>query len=103
MFTASAIMLLAERGKLQLDDQVSKHLTWFSSNVDNLVGKITIRQLLSHTSGLIRDGDNSDFWNNQIEFPTIEELKNYIQDARLVLKPNEHFKYSNYGYSYLGA
>jgi CubicO group peptidase (beta-lactamase class C family) len=49
-FTGYAIVLLARQGKLQLDDDVRKYLSWFP----DLKEKITIRHLLNHTSG-IRD------------------------------------------------
>ena len=49
-FTAFSIVLLAKQGKLQLDDDIHKYLTWFP----DLKSTITIRQLLNHTSG-IRD------------------------------------------------
>ena len=49
-FTAYAIVLLAQQGKLKLDDDVRKYLSWFP----DLKEKITIRHLLNHTSG-IRD------------------------------------------------
>jgi CubicO group peptidase (beta-lactamase class C family) len=49
-FTAFSIVLLAKQGKLNLDDDIHKYLTWFP----DLKQKITIRNLLNHTSG-IRD------------------------------------------------
>ena len=49
-FTAYSIVLLAKQGKLQLDDDIHKYLSWFP----DLKEKITIRNLLNHTSG-IRD------------------------------------------------
>src|SRR5262245_50828320 len=49
-FTAYAIVLLARQGKLQLDDDIHKYLPWFP----DLKEKITIRNILNHTSG-IRD------------------------------------------------
>src|ERR1700726_4383276 len=49
-FTAYAIVLLANQGKLSLDDDIRKYLSWFP----DLKVKITIRNLLNHTSG-IRD------------------------------------------------
>ncbi len=49
-FTAYAIVLLANQGKLNLDDDISKYLSWFPE----LKEKITIRNLLNHTSG-VRD------------------------------------------------
>ncbi len=49
-FTAYSILLLEKRGNLSLDDDIHKYLTWFP----DLKERITIRNLLNHTSG-IRD------------------------------------------------
>ena len=49
-FTAYSVLLLANAGRLSLDDDIRKYLTWFP----DLGQKITIRQLMNHTSG-IRD------------------------------------------------
>ena len=54
-FTATAVMLLRDRGKLRLDDPVSAHLPWFTYKNRHTDGPVvTIRQLLTHTSGLPR-------------------------------------------------
>ena len=56
LFTTTAIMQLRDEGKLQLDDPVNKHLPWFA--VQNRFADapvITIRHLLTHTSGLPRE------------------------------------------------
>lgn len=102
MFTATAIMLLVEDGVLQLDEPVSKYLSWFKSTIDPDVATITIRQLLSHSSGLIRDGENTEYWEIEDKFHNEQQLKAYIGKSKLFFPPNDIFKYSNYGYSYLG-
>ncbi len=51
-FTAIATMQLVEQGKINLDDLVKKHLTWFETNNKNISDKITVRHLLNQTSGL---------------------------------------------------
>lgn len=101
-FTATAIMQLVESGKLGLDDSVSMHLTWFKSHKDKRVSEITVRQLLNHTAGVIRDGLDSDYWQLLRDFPDAKELKEYINEAALFYDSDEIFKYSNYGYGYLG-
>lgn len=102
MFTATALMQLQLDGKLKFDDTVSKHLTWFTSSNDERIAKLTIRQLLNQTTGLIRDGEDADYWQQTNPFPDEVELKDYIQTAELFYKPDEIFKYSNFGFSYLG-
>lgn len=57
MFTAVAILQLQEQGKIKLDDTVSTYLPWFTEKNKNTdLSAITIRQLLSHQSGIFRDG-----------------------------------------------
>jgi CubicO group peptidase (beta-lactamase class C family) len=82
--SAAAIMTLVDEGKLSLDDPVSKHLPKFSGEK----GRITVRQLLSHTSGLppqaaaIRDFSI-----------TLEEAVDQIARLWLVAEPGAEFRY----------
>jgi CubicO group peptidase (beta-lactamase class C family) len=94
MFTATAVMQLVEQGRLRLDDSVGAHLPW-------LTQQLTVRQLLNHTSGTIRDGVDADHWLTQKPFPTRDELRAIAAQGR-VLEPNQRFKYSNIGYGLLG-
>jgi D-alanyl-D-alanine carboxypeptidase len=91
-FTATAIMLLALRGQLRLDDRVADHVDWLQTDV-------TVRQLLNHVGGITRDGAESLFWQLEKPFPDLAELQQLFE---VVLQPNEQFKYSNIGYSLLG-
>jgi len=102
VFTSTAIMQLFEADKIGLDDKVSKYLNWFNSSKDTRVANITIRQLLNHTSGIIRDGVDANYWQLLRDFPATKELKDYISDCKLIYDGDEVFKYSNYGYGYLG-
>lgn len=101
-FTATALMQLKERGRLQLDDPVSRHLAWFRSSNDERVGELTLRQLMNHSAGLIRDGDEADYWQLAGHFPDSRELREYAATSSLVYDADEQFKYSNFGYGYLG-
>src|SRR5690606_15345377 len=98
-FTAVAVMQLAERGLLRLDDEAGTHVPEI---VNSDMAGVTVRELLAHGSGMIRDGDNCDFWDVSRPFPDRDELIRTITDHGKVLEPNEHFKYSNIGYSLLG-
>ncbi len=91
-FTATAIMLLVERGQVRLDDRVASYVEWLDSPV-------TVRQLLNHVGGVIRDGRDAMFWQLGRPFPDLAELKGMVEG---ILEPNEQFKYSNVGYSLLG-
>ncbi len=101
-FTATALMQLQEQGKLRLDDYVVDHLTWLKQHEDKRWLKVTLRQLMSHGAGVIRDGVNSDYWQLERPFPSQDELRKEILEAELVIDNNTKLKYSNYGYSLLG-
>ncbi|WP_181149697.1 serine hydrolase [Arthrobacter sp. MYb227] len=97
-FTATAIMLLREDGLLNLEDQVGQLLPELS-NSD--IARVNVRELLSHSGGIIRDSENADFWALGRPFPKDKELLEIAGHAK-ILEPNEHFKYTNIGYGILG-
>jgi len=100
LFTATSIMQLREQGKIRLDDQVSKHLSWFKVKpAGDDDGEITIEQLLSHSSGLPREA--GDHWTTH-EFPTGEEIKRLIADRQAPFPPATRWKYSNLAYTIAG-
>jgi D-alanyl-D-alanine carboxypeptidase len=101
-FTATAVMQLQEQRKLRIDDYVCDHLPWLRQHKDEKWQKVTIRQLLSHGAGVIRDGNNSDYWNLYRPFPDTGEFRKEILEADLVIENNIKLKYSNYGYTLLG-
>jgi CubicO group peptidase (beta-lactamase class C family) len=93
-FTATAIMQLRDAGKLNLDDPVVKHLPWFkikSSFAD--APAITIRHLLTHTSGLPREAAFP-YWMDA-NFPTIEQIKETLPNQEAAFAPETRWKYSN--------
>lgn len=99
-FTAVACMQLIENGKLRLDDSVGERIPEL---VDSEIADVTVRELLSHTGGVIRDGDNADWWELGKEFPNREELLTLASTLGHVFDPNTEFKYSNIGFSLLGV
>lgn len=100
VFTATALMQLAASGRLRLDDRVSDHLEWFRSNDDPNLTHITIRQLLTHSSGMIRDGDTG-HWSHD-RFPDFPEIVRQVASGPSVYSTNEHLKYSNFAYTVAG-
>lgn len=100
IFTAIAIMQLFERGKLHLDERVQHYLPWCVAEQQAEIKHITIRQLLSHTSGLDRDGDTS-HWDDY-RFPDLARIQQHFKRGALIYSPTEQWKYSNYGYTLLG-
>jgi beta-lactamase class C len=93
--TAFAVMLLVEAGRLGLDDPVAGVLPGFSGVARE---SITVRHLLTHTSGLPQDPDRSQFPPNA---STFDELRTYIH-ASPVASPGSKVEYSNIGYGLLG-
>jgi CubicO group peptidase (beta-lactamase class C family) len=92
-FTAMAVMILAERGKLSYDDPLSKFFPDFPAYAQ----KVTIRNLLTHTSGLV--DVISAKWFRQGYEPTSRELAKLInQEPNLKSAPGEKFAYNNAGY-----
>lgn len=92
-FTAMAVMLLVEEQKLALDDPISKYLT-----VPANWSGITVRHLLTHTSGL---GDYPQNFSLQRDY-TEDELLKMITAQPLGFGPAEKWSYSNLGYVTLG-
>ncbi|MCH7568639.1 MAG: serine hydrolase [Nanoarchaeota archaeon] len=95
MFTAISIMQLVESEKLRLDDPIVKYLSWLKKD-----DGMTIRQLLTHSSGINRDGETSHWIDDN--FPNIKEIKEHVSKGAMTYNPIEKFKYSNLGYSLLG-
>jgi CubicO group peptidase (beta-lactamase class C family) len=101
LFTSTAILQLRDQGKLRLDDPVSLHLPWFE--VPNPVPdapEITIRHLLTHTSGLSREAAFP-YWTSHV-FPTREELAEVVPGQDAINPPETTYHYSNLGMSLLG-
>jgi len=92
-FTAAALLLLAEDGKLSLDDPVSKYLPDLTR-----AKEVKVRQLLSHTSGY-RDYWPQDFSFIDMETPTTPgHILDKWAKAPLDFDPGTRWQYSNTGY-----
>ena len=92
-FTAMAVMMLVEQRKLSLDDAIAKYLS-----VPKTWSGITVRHLLTHTSGL---GDYPENFSLQKDY-TEDELLKMIAAQPLSFAPGEKWSYSNLGYVILG-
>lgn len=93
-FTAALVLLLAEDGKLKLDDPVSRHLP----NTPKAWEAITIRHLLTHTSGLGDPYAKLDLTKDYSD----EELTALEATLPMLFAPGEKWAYSNMGYHLLG-
>ena len=96
-FTAAGILKLREQGRLTLDDPAGA----FVGDLHPAVARATISQLLSHSAGLIRDGDDAGQFLDRRPFYRVHELKADLK-APPVIEPGTRFKYSNHGYGLLG-
>lgn len=97
-FTAEAIMLLVQDGKLRLEDRIAKHY----ANAPAAWSNVTIRHLLSHTSGIRNFIELPVFRDNVRKDYSPEEFVSHIRDLPLDFEPGEDSKYSNTGYYLLG-
>ncbi len=87
-FTATAILILEEDGKLSLDDPVSRYVPTFTND------STTIHHLLTHTSGYAGLGDTEDF----------ASLKEWVEDwaTEVPTRPFGEYSYSDFNYAALG-
>ena len=98
-FTAAAIMMLQEQGKLAVTDDIHKYVASFPTE-GNLV---TIENLLTHTSGIANYTDDDDLFDKEIQVPTsVDDTLARFAKHPMVFKPGEAMAYSNTGYSLLG-
>lgn len=97
-FTAAAILLLEERGKLKVEDNLK---TWYPDS-PAAWDKVTLVHLLQHTSGIHSYTDDPEF-NTFTRLPhTPEEIVKRVRDKPLDFETGKQFNYSNTGYILLG-
>jgi CubicO group peptidase (beta-lactamase class C family) len=96
-FTAAAILLLQERGKLSVEDDITKYLPDYPTHGQT----ITVHHLLTHTSG-IPNFTALPEWRPQ-EDMTVRQVIDLFKDKPLDFNPGEKLSYSNSGYILLGA
>lgn len=103
LFTSVAIMQLYEQGKLSLDDSLSAILPerkirqQFADS-----GPITIRGLLTHSSGLPREADFPYWTGPEYKFPTREQIHQKLEEQETLYPASTYFQYSNLGMVLLG-
>ena len=97
-FTAASILLLQERGKLNIDDPVSKYMP----DAPAAWSKITIYNVLTHTSGIPSFTGFPDYRTTEWKDTNPTELVARFRDKPLDFGPGTKFSYSNSGYVLLG-
>jgi CubicO group peptidase (beta-lactamase class C family) len=97
-FTAMAIMQLVEKGKLSLDDKLTKFIPDYPNG-----DKITIHNLLTHTSGIFDHTELPDYdTQRRVEACSVEKTISTFKDKPLQFEPGSKFEYSNSNYILLG-
>jgi D-alanyl-D-alanine carboxypeptidase len=99
-FTAAAILQQVERGAIRLDDDVARYVPEYSSR-----GKrVTIRQLLNHTSGIRDISDLGDAFSRtlRVDVPQ-KDLLALLRDQPFNFEPGSNWSYNNTGYYLLGV
>jgi CubicO group peptidase (beta-lactamase class C family) len=115
LFTATMLMQLAERGLVNLNDPLFKYLPEYKPKYSTNVGPTTLRQLVTHTSGLQVDAGQA-FWHYFSNFQyvvskaqekivwgiTKDDLLSSLDKIEIEYTPNLYPHYSNLGYQLLG-
>jgi CubicO group peptidase (beta-lactamase class C family) len=97
-FTATAVMMLVEDGRIGLDYGITNYLADLPKAWDN----VTVRQLLTHTSGIRDYPKLSDFGKLNKSPVTTKQLVNMLADFPLEFRSGEKWSYCNIGYHLLG-
>lgn len=103
LFTSIAIMQLWEQGKLRLDDSISALLPAY--NLKQQYGEsvpVTLRSILTHSSGLPREAAYSYWSGPDFYFPTLKEMNQKLKEQQTLYPSSTYFQYSNLGMALLG-
>jgi CubicO group peptidase (beta-lactamase class C family) len=98
-FTAMAILILQEQGKLAVEDPIGKYL----DDAPKAWETVTIHHLLTHTGGIPSYTSQPDYVKKMAHPETVTSMIARFKDKPLDFKPGEKFTYSNSGYFLLGA
>lgn len=98
-FTAVAVLMLIEQGKLSLQDEITKFVPDFPTQ-----GKsITVEHLLTHTSGIKSYTDMPEWLPLLRKDMSLQEIIDLFKNQPMEFAPGERWKYNNSGYILLGA
>jgi D-alanyl-D-alanine carboxypeptidase len=97
--TATAIMILVEEGKVGLDDPITNYLAGLPISWAG----VTIRHLLTHTSGIKDYADGPSFESSYESPVSFDAVIKTVSDTPLEFKPGDKYAYSNTGYFLLGG
>ena len=102
MFTATAVARLVEAGRLSFDDPIGKWVdeTWLPKDITD---KITVRHLITHTSGLGSYFNDVYDKSSRALFRKLDDYKPLIKDEKPAFTPGDRYQYSNTGMFLLGV
>jgi CubicO group peptidase (beta-lactamase class C family) len=102
LFTSISFMQLYEAGKVHLDDPITTYLPWAIIKPADDSGPITLRGLLTHSSGIPRESDFPYWTGPDFPFPTHEEIQAKIATQSALYPAERFFQYSNLGITLVG-
>ncbi|MEO0338197.1 MAG: serine hydrolase [Bacteroidota bacterium] len=100
-FVAAAVLKLREMGKVDLDDPIGKHLPELEET-NSPFAPVTIKQILTHTSGIPRHISVDDWRNPVIGDDALEKNLMELADFELDFEPGAKYSYSNAAFDVLG-
>lgn len=98
-FTSTAILMLAEEGKLSVSDDITKYLPDYPTKGK----KITIEHLLTHTSGIMSYTSKPSFREGIEQDMAVNAMIDTFKNDPLTFEPGSEYRYNNSGYFLLGA
>ena len=100
MFTATAVLQLAQAGKLALDAPIGRYLTDYPNK--DVATKVTVHHLLTHTGGT---GDifGPEYATHRLELRTLDDYVKLYGERALLFEPGSKWEYSNYGFLLAGV
>ena len=100
-FTSALVLQLVDQGKVKLDAKISEYLPSYRKDIGD---KVTVHQLLNHTSGIPSYTGLPGFFNDVSRNPyTVDEFVKKYASNNLEFEPGSKFSYNNSGYFLLGA
>jgi len=100
--TSLAVMQLVEQGKLELDAPIQRYLPWFRVADADASGRITVRYLLNHTSGLPESADVALLTSTDMSADALERQVRDLESVELNRPVGASFEYVNANYATLG-
>src|SRR6056297_45275 len=104
LFTSVGLMQQYDAGRVRLDDPVGDHLDWFERLEDAHPDDepVTVRRLLTHSSGLPRESDFPYWTDADYPFPTSEQIRERLNAQQTLYPTSTYWQYSNLGLTLVG-